>query len=451
MGRFALILGLAVFGFARQAYAFCQPGDVRTCVLNGKQGTQTCGSNGMYGACIVPADPPPPSGTVELKYKVLTVIYAPPGKTGGGSSSSVQYGSSSSTGTTTTSKNGFKQSYSISATASGGILGNGATVGLSFGYSRNSVDTSAEDVKKTASTAITQGGPAADGIDHDRDQIWLWLKPRAKVTFPTPSTVTWTFDPTQVMNIQFVFVGHLKNPSQMPVGVKAQLDAAGLTTTDYAEILEADPFANGDIPIDTNRYASLNTTFPYEPPFAPGDPSPTLNFTATHAVTSTTSTTVTNEYKVGLTITADTNFLSVFKTSLKTDNSWTWTDENSHAETIGSTESASVTIGGPSFGYTGPTDVGVYYDQIYKTFVFKFVPPSLQSAPLEGLVVSSSNAPVAGREVVVVADGVSYRAFTNAVGEFRVFGPKGAATQLRVDGVQKPLARSSDSLLITVP
>lgn len=425
------------------------PGEERQCFLNGKEGTQTCGENARFGPCIVPEDPPPPSGTVETKYKVLTVIYAPPGKTGGGSSSSVSYGSSSSTGTTTSTKNGFKQSYSVSATSSAGFLGNGGGVGLSFAYSRNSVDSSAQDVKKTSSTTLSQGGPAADGIDHDRDQIWLWLRPKMIVALPTPFSVTWTLDPAQIMNIQFVFVGHLKNPALMPPGVKANLDAAGLTTADYAEILEANPFANGDIPIDSTRFTTLNTTFPYQPPFAPGDPSPTLNFTATHAVTSTTSTTTTNEYKVGLTITGEANFFSVFKASLKLDNSWTWTDENSQAEVIGSTQSASVSIGGPSFGYTGPTNVGVYYDLIYKTFVFKFVPPGGLS--IEGLVVSSSNASVAGKEVVIVADGTSYRTFTNAMGEFSVFGVKGRSTQLRVDGVQKSLARSSGPLVIAVP
>lgn len=450
MGRFALILGVALFGVVRQAHAFCQPGTVKACFLNGKQGTQTCGSNGIFGPCVVPSDPPPPSGKAQPKYKILTVVYAPPGKAGGGSSSSVTYGSGSSTGTTTTTKSAFKQSYSVSATASGGIL-HGVSVGLSFAYSRNSSDSTADDVKKTADTALGQGGPAIDGIDHNRDQIWLWLRPMLKVTLPTTSSVTWTFDPSQTMNIQFVFVGHLKDPSQMPPGVKDQLDAAGLTTSDYAQILLADPFANGDVPVDPNRFATLNTTFPYEPPFAPGDPSPTFSFTATHEVTSTSTSTTTKEYTTGLTISGDTNFLQVFKTSLKADNSWTWTDENSHSDAVGSSESASVTIGGPSFGYTGPTDVAVYYDLIYKTFAFQFLPPSLQAAQVQGLVVSDSNAPVAGKEVAVVADGITYRTFTNAVGEFHVPGVRGAVTQLRVDGVQEALPRSLDPAVLAVP
>ena len=34
----------------------------------------------------------------------------------------------------------------------------------------------------------------------------------------------------------------------------------------------------------------------------------------------------------------------------------------------GTSESASVAIGGPGCGYSGPTDIAVYYDVIYKTF-----------------------------------------------------------------------------------
>src|SRR5262245_62060840 len=107
MARFVVVFALAFFSVAKSAYAFCVPGDVMACVLNGKHGTKTCGSNSMYGPCIVPPDP---SCTAMPKYKVLTVVYAPPGRTGGGSgASSVAYGSGSSFGTTTSSSHGFKQ------------------------------------------------------------------------------------------------------------------------------------------------------------------------------------------------------------------------------------------------------------------------------------------------------------------------------------------------------
>jgi hypothetical protein len=135
------------------------------------------------------------------------------------------------------------------------------------------------DVQKSTTMTLSQIGPAADGIDHNRDQIWLWLRPKMNAT-ASPTSIQWTFDSNAIMNVQFVYVGHLKDPSQMPPGVKAQLDAAGLTTADYAALLGADPFAFGDASIDFGRFAALNTTFPYEPPYAPGDSPPVRRYNA---------------------------------------------------------------------------------------------------------------------------------------------------------------------------
>jgi hypothetical protein len=54
-----------------------------------------------------------------------------------------------------------------------------------------------------------------------------------------------------VMNIQYVYVGWLRNPQAMPPGVKQELDAAGLTCADDVQILSTNPFASGS---DHDRY-----------------------------------------------------------------------------------------------------------------------------------------------------------------------------------------------------
>jgi len=366
-------------------------------------------------------------------------------------------------GTTSSTSNGFKQSYSVGAQIKSGVFNESS---LSFGYSRNAVDTTSDDFKKTANSTLTQVGPTVDGIDHNRDEIWLWLGPKFTLRNPSTSVITWEPIDNQTIDIQFAYVGWLKDPSQMPQMLRDKLAAYGITTADYAVMLQADPFAFGDVPVDPARYTQLNTTFPYEPPFAPGDPPPTLNFTATHTTTHTFSTSKTNEYNVTVSLSVGIGDVNVFRVALKSMDSWTWTDTHSNAEADGTTDSASVTIGGPAFGYTGPTDVAVYYDEIYKTFLFKFVigqtlvggggAPALRTeaaaveAPLQGVVVSASGAPVAGKEVVVMAGGVPHRTFTNADGEFRVFGAT-AATQLRVDGAPTAFSDADDWLVISVP
>jgi hypothetical protein len=440
---------IAVVGAAAdRAYAFCVPGTTQSCLLNGVPGTKTCQANGIFGPCVVPPPPAPPSGRVKPKYKVLTVIYSPPGKQGGGSASLVSYGSGSSSGTTTSATNGFKQGYSISVTATGGILGS-STAGVSFSYNRSTSNTSATDIKKGATTTIGLGGPAVDGIDHDRDQIWLWLNPVLNVKLPTSTSVEWKLDATVPMDIQFVYVGHLKNPSLMPPGVKARLDFYGITTADYAEILEANPWRNGPIPIDPQRYVSLHTTFPYEPPFAPGDPSPTLSFTSTYSNTSSTLSSRTNEYSAGVSYEAGLSFISLFEAKAKVAGQWTWTDTDSSGSSTGTSEAATVTIGGPAFGYTGPTDMGVYYDLLYKTFMF--APVEGEPLALEGFLHSRSNREVAGREVVMTAGGVTYRTFADSNGEFRFYGAPGRASELRVGQVTRTITATPDPIEIELP
>src|SRR5271163_2238014 len=96
----------------------------------------------------------------------------------------------------------------------------------------------------------------------------------------------------QVMNIQLVYVAWLKNPSTMATGVQRELDAAGLTATDYAQILSTNPFANGASFIDSNRFLPLPQTFPYEPPLTSADPVVTITETFQNSVTNTDTFTV---------------------------------------------------------------------------------------------------------------------------------------------------------------
>jgi hypothetical protein len=109
-------------------------------------------------------------------------------------------------------------------------------------------------------------------------------------------------------------------------------------------------------------------------------------------------------------------------------------------------------VGGPSFGYTGPTDIKVYYDTLYKTFVF--VPMLTAGIPsLRGSIMIHTGHPASGREVTVVANGVKYRTFTNARGEYRVFGRISGPLQLKVGTTVKnlPAVPASREANLSVP
>ena len=424
---------------ANPACAMCQDGAEASCVIGGKAGTKEC-IMGHWGPCIAnPVPETPVSGTLQPKYYILAVIYAPPGTQGGGSKSSVAYGSGSTTGSTVSSSSSFKQNYSVSVSAEAGFLGNGGEVGASFSYGRNSSNSQSLEIKKTSTHEISVTGPSTDGIDHDRDLIYLWLNPKINLRF-TATQAVWGLGNNSLVDIQYVYVGWLKNPSLIPSGVAQRLQAYGITTADYAEMLKADPFANGETSIDPERFQTdtLHTTFPYEPPFAPDEPVPLMKFTAVYSDTAFSSSSLQKEYSVGLTISGSASFIGLAKTKFKNQNTWTWTNTSTSSTSTGTSESASVTVAGPSYGYTGPTDMVVYYDVLYKTFLFAPIETTLPLA-LSGSVENTSGELLSGKEVVVMANGTLYRTFTNAKGEYRIFGNISGPLLLRVDNVWKPI------------
>jgi hypothetical protein len=376
------------------------------------------------------------TGTITPRYYILTVIYAPPGTNGGKSSSAVNYASGSTAGSTVSAGDSFKQGTSVTASAEGGFLGSGGSVEASFGVNQSSSNTSSLEIKKSATSEINDVGPAADGINHDHDLIYLWLNPTFQLKlFPTASgtvaSANWQPLNTGRTVITYVYVGWLKNATQMPPAEMQLLQRNGITTADFSEMLKADPYwrtplSTAAVPIgggmpDPRRFQSLYTSFPYEPPYGPGDPVPTYKFTATYSNTSTTSASAQTEYTVGLKLGVEGGFPGLAKLSLKDSLNWTWTSTNTRSSSSGATESASVTVGGPAYGYKGSiADIAVYYDLIYKTFLF--VPLPSGSPSILGTVAASGGATPAGREVIVVANGIRYHTFTDAKGQYRVYG-----------------------------
>jgi hypothetical protein len=235
--------------------------------------------------------------------------------------------------------------------------------------------------------------------------------------------------------VQYVYAGDLKNPSRMPPGVMQTLAHYGITAQDFPDILKRDPFAAPVRPIrpvpatphaaaappapDPARFKPLNLTFPYEPPYSATDPVPTLNTTVSNADTATTTSAATDDFKVGVTNSVD--LAAPVKASLKSDASWDWTNTATASATNRTAETASVTVGGPAFGYTGPTAMEVYYDTIYKTFLFR--PLEFPTIAFQGRLLSKGNKqPMAWKEVVLIANGTKYRTFTNARGQYRFYG-----------------------------
>jgi len=59
--------------------------------------------------------------------------------------------------------------------------------------------------------------------------------------------------------------------------------------------------------------------------------------------------------------------------TLAISGSFEWTHDNSVSAEQKTTQSASATLGGPSFGYSGPAIPKVYWDTLFNTFAFELV------------------------------------------------------------------------------
>jgi hypothetical protein len=372
------------------------------------------------------------NATAVPKYLVLAVIYAPPGTKGGASKSSVSYSAGSTAGTATSASQSFKVSNSLSFDVSG--PGGGA--GVSFDYSHSTTDSQSLNITKSATSTIAESGPGGDGISNDEDEIWLLLNPTINLQV-SASSAAWALTNAGDA-VQYLKVGWLNGNETMPTGIAQRLAAAGVTAADYPTILARDPLANGSSALDPRRFLPLNTTFPYEPPLLPNDPVTTMNFTASSSDVSSVGSQMQDSYQVGLTITAGSKELGAV---LKDTMTWQWTNTSSLSFSAGTNQSASVTVAGPSYGYSGSTVVNVYFDMMYQTFAFELAPIPSQEASVTGTVTNSRGKSLAATEVILIENGVKHRTFTNAKGEFAFYGKTYGPVTIQAAGITKQVGQ----------
>ena len=374
--------------------------------------------------------PVPVNGSLRPKFTVVSVVYSPPGSANKGSGSSVDYGSGSTIGVSESATSTFKNDFGVTASAT---LGSPVTGSFQFDISASSTDTSSSttslDIKKQQSFDINVAGPSADGIDHDQDEIWVLLTPVINVQ-AVGSSVTWSEGMDSGTVPQFARVGWLRDPSTMPAGVAQTLAAHGVTPADYPTMLARDPYSAKPRPVDNVRPPAppdpsrflLQDLLTYEP-----DSSQT---TETYALksdtTNTSSTTGSDSFSIGFTATASVGFTDWLKVGLKDSSTWTWTNSATSSNSADVSQSATAKIVNPSLAYGGPTDIAVYWDTVYRTFLFF---PVSGAPVLTGLIQDASGQPSAAADVAVNVGGRTVHAFTNKKGVYRVYGvPSGNAT-----------------------
>lgn len=383
-------------------------------------------SDGLYiltakGPSGVVTTPTSYQGYVDPKYVVVGVTYAPPGP-----SSYVQYTSGTTLATTKSTSSSFSSGKTVSVQISNGTGIEGwasghVTISNSTSVTQALAQSSSVTLSLSSQFATkTPGTPNAySPVNHDYDIIWLWLNPVALYTItPNQSNlIQWNgygYDTTDqpALDIWPVYVGYLNgdfgalDPSDAKVLGRAWAagqtwpsgQGPGLTSSDYAQILHADPFASSSYAVTLASNVSPATTtdgrftisggasgtaqtFVYKQAL-PGDSPINQTFGNTYSSSSTlgqsTTTTTTETFGIDVAFTS-TIFIDSLSEDLKYSQTLTWTDMASTSDTTTATQIDSLSITGPPCTattlpcvptYSGPPEFDVYQDNIYGSFMF---------------------------------------------------------------------------------
>lgn len=374
-----------------------------------------------------PTPPPPPStptpipGALGPKYLVLTVTYAPPG-----SQSHVEYSNSTMRGTSNSMSHSFTTDTTWSASLTAGwesIHGvdgfdSHITVGYTGEVEQESENSTSFDVNFTNASSTTLFGPSnsAVGLDHDQDLIWIWLNPVVLYDVNSDTNFTWKGfgydlrDPVNTADILGIPVKYLNGHATMPANLAAVLQrtwapaircsstdpacgtdgtkSPGLTASDFADILKADPFTDPsylvNVPVGStctadHRFCHTNNqNLQYLPPPPGGQPISqvyTLTYEAVATEGLTATTTTSQDYSAEFGVSANLA-ITKFELKLAGDKKLTWEDKVGAEATQQAQQTATATITGPeaSDNYTGPVQLDVFQDNVYGTFMFNFVP-----------------------------------------------------------------------------
>lgn len=433
--------------------AFCEQADVP------KTSVGQCEAQ-CKQSCIPKPPPPPPPVTVTPKYMIMAIAYAPPGCTittptacgTSNGSSFVDYSSSTSNGTKITTKDSFQLGLTITYSASFlDVLSGGG----SYGFQNTTTDTSSVNVTKTQANDWKVLGNG-DGVDHSQDQFFLLLHPKVTLA-KSGSTIQWGFnDPGSPFT---VCASELQNPATARPSTTQVFQELGMTTSDYQNILNQDPFGGtvlsnttvtgvfhsplGSIEATNVTHATL-TTGASAPP-APGaglDPSrfwytglsfpyePALNLPSCNnggvcncdaysgSMTNDNAGDNSTEDEGQTTVDLQGGISVPASYSLKLDAKLVWTSSSTTDNTTENKQVASATVTCPSTKYTGPFGMQVWWDSRYGSFVLIPYDPGAVAMIHKGKVMSAANQPVGGQAVTLAFNGKTQTTYTARDGSY---------------------------------
>lgn len=331
------------------------------------------------------------TGYVYSNYQVVAVYYAPPG-----SHSYADYSETTMVGASTSISSSFQNTVSQSVTygySASSIYGTGSSSSTSgSSYTQEQDSSSSIDISYSKTQGYRLNGPTEDslGLYHPADQIEVWLNPVVDVVLSSSGSVDWTGDswdsrdPADNEDLARLTVYEMSDLSWFQqndaqtwsrVEKTAWNPSAGLTDSDFTSILGHDPYSNSSPPVDTTRYQGPvnGGTIPYQGPGCPTCSPSTWYWTTSYQVTNSqgqgAKTSYSESYSTDYKYSIGAGW---FSADLKNSDQLTWTNSWSSTETNKTSENATVSITGPAYGsgYTGPTALNMYQDNIYGTYMF---------------------------------------------------------------------------------
>ena len=351
-----------------------------------------------------------PIATAGLKYKVLSIVYSPPGN-----ASTNGFTNSASAGTTDSSTQNFSNTDSI--TFSQGFLG--VTNSVTFSTSQAAGLGSSETTTYQASSS-SQLGSVAQAIDHSQDQVYLLVDPSVTLTQTGSTTGFYSFGgsldatgfqpgttvPPDILNVN---ISGLQNPSLIPLALLepqvpqpgvtlpglsyicanplppaqcTQQNACGCTAADFAPIVAQDELASvtnqatAPNSIDATRFIYINNVMLQGPQQA-GVGAVKTTYALSDSNVSSQTTSSGSTYAVGYTHSFTTP--SDLTLGVSTANTFSFMQQQTVGTTNGTAHVGTATLGTSDVQCSEYVDV--YEDTIYHTFAFALsqaAPPTCQ-------------------------------------------------------------------------
>lgn len=233
------------------------------------------------------------------------------------------------------------------------------------------------------------------GLNHDNDIVLLWINGSLDCQTedswqPNPNYTTYPAqancilydtamapgDPDDpLMDVVQLPVGWLNGDYAMPSNVQSVLTNHGITSANYQDIMNADPYYSCRDSISCVQTIGANSTrFTLATTGTPIDfenLGNTTKYTVQYATTSSQGQGATDTHSVAFSKSGNSNFFGVLSLTLKNQTTLTWTNKWSKTTTNMVGQSAAVNIAEPppSINYNGPVQFAVYQDNVYGTFM----------------------------------------------------------------------------------